>query len=164
MSTRVKNIKGYTLLEVIVSIMILAALASVALPKYNLSKERVITSEAMELLPVLLGAQRRYCLENDVYATSTDLSSSNNTVNPLDISVPPSTSKNFKLPVSAPAPGSKCTDSGVIVASIQRDSTGDFTYTLNIDNTGVITCTGGSNGVCAKVGCNKTIGVNTNRC
>lgn len=112
------NAKGFSLMELMVVILIIAALASMALPSYNTSVERVKVSEGVHILTALLGAQNRFALENGG-AFSGNLAA-------LDIDVV--ASDNFNIPtVSAVDP----------IARIQRN---DGTYTLTITQTGTLNC------------------------
>ncbi len=124
--------RGFTIIEIIIVVVMLGILASVAIPKVLAPQERVIASEATQNLTDLLGAQKRYALENSGSYSVGDCSA-------LDISIPASV--NFSPPscLNNTAPG--------YVATIQR-KTG--VYTLGIDDTGVITC-GPSAAACAGV-------------
>jgi len=127
-----KKAGGFTLVELIVTIMIIGAVTSVALPSYTTHIERVRASEGAQILTALLAAQSRYQIENNIYAGgggTTDLT-------PLDISVP--ASANFNLPTII--------NNAAELAKIVRTTNA---YTLCINSTGVITCNGTA-GVCSQ--------------
>ena len=131
--------KAFTLMEIIIVVVILGILAGIALPKVVGPHERMISSEGMNILTVLLGAQKNYAAEHsNAYAAGDP-----NTV--LDITIP--TSTHFDAPTVANANP---------IASIKRD---DGTYTLNIDDDGVIWCAGAG---CAAIHCTRGAGSQCN--
>lgn len=121
------NCKAFTLMEVMITIIIIGVLATVALPSYSTHVERVKASEGVGLLTSLLAAQERYRLENTVYTT---------VMANLDLDIP--NSANFNLPPNL-------FNSAARVATLARS---DGTYTLCINSTGVISCSGVAN-ICA---------------
>ena len=136
--TRLIKTSAFSLSEMVVVIMIIGVLASIALPRYQVTVERVRSSEGVNILTALLGAQKRYATENGGLYTGT--------LSNLDVTPPPSTpANNFDDPtVSAISP----------LASIHRKNgpSGIDDYTLQISDTGVITCFGGGGGICTKMG------------
>lgn len=119
--------KGFSLMEVLVVIIIVSVVASLALPSFSTHVERVRASEGAQFLTVLLAAQERYRLDNNVYATD---------VANVDVDLP--NASNFTLPPNF-------FNSAARVASIVRS---DGAYTLCINSTGVISCSGSAN-ICA---------------
>lgn len=131
---RNKKNNGYTLIEVIVTMIVLGVIASLAIPNYIVSVERTKASEGAQMLEALLNAQRRHSIENDGdYATDTAQ---------LDISFTVGT-KNFNDP--------KVDSNGARLAEIER-STGQ--YVLYINDDGVISCEEAATNLCPKLGCN----------
>ena len=78
---KIKNRKGFTLLELLVVVLIIGILAAIALPKYQLATDKAKYTQAMTLLVSINEAQKRYALANGSYTT--------NFYN-LDIEIPPS--------------------------------------------------------------------------
>src|SRR5262249_24930446 len=64
------QVKGFTLIELILVVVILGVLAAIAIPKVTGPNEQIRSSEGQQILSVLLGAQKRYNLENGSYATA----------------------------------------------------------------------------------------------
>jgi prepilin-type N-terminal cleavage/methylation domain-containing protein len=71
--------RGFTLLELIVVVLVIAILASVALPLYTKSIEKSRMSEAKNILGALRQAEAMYYLQNGKYT---------NILSDLDSSVP----------------------------------------------------------------------------
>ncbi len=108
--------KGFTLTEIIITIVILGFMASLALPRYFIQQESVKVSEGVSLAGLYFDAQQRYFLDHSAYTANCAL---------LDIAVTP---KFFNAPT--------CAASGSIV-SIQR--TGGA-YTITVSSAGVYAC------------------------
>ena len=124
-----KNLSGFTLIEIIITIIIIGAIAGAALPRFTGTVERVKVAEGKQILLSLLNAQKVYYLENSQYATDID---------DLDIEI--LTSPNFDI-----------TTIGVNndpdkVATINRIGE---TYTLFIKSDGSFDCDGSG---CTQIG------------
>lgn len=131
-----KRNNGFTLVEIVIVVVILGILAALALPKVTGPNESIISSEGRQTLITLLGAQQRYFLENGAYSASTAS---------LDVTIPAST--YFNAPAVA--------NDAAALASVARSNT--HTYTLSINSTGTITCSGAG---CAAAKCTKGGGGN----
>ncbi|MBF0384379.1 MAG: prepilin-type N-terminal cleavage/methylation domain-containing protein [Candidatus Omnitrophica bacterium] len=59
--------KAFTLMEILITVIIVGVLASVAIPRYVSTVERVRAMEGINLLKQLLGAQKIYRMENGIY-------------------------------------------------------------------------------------------------
>ncbi|HBG61845.1 MAG: hypothetical protein A2Y03_04310 [Omnitrophica WOR_2 bacterium GWF2_38_59] len=133
---------GFTLTEIIVTVVVIGTLAGLTLPKITNQVEKVKSGEGTRILQALLDAQRIYEFENGAYAD--DLAD-------LDVEI------------SAPDNFDALTDANIStanpVASITR--TGD--YTLTIDTDGTIKCINEVTvGICTRMGCNRGGGTECN--
>ena len=64
---------GFTLLELMMVVIIMAILASIALPQYLRTSERARAAEAIQMLGAMRTTQTRYyALNNENYATKAD--------------------------------------------------------------------------------------------
>ncbi|MDP8211684.1 MAG: prepilin-type N-terminal cleavage/methylation domain-containing protein [Candidatus Zapsychrus exili] len=113
------NKKGFTLIEIIIVIIIVGAIAGLALPRFGLTFEKIKSQEGVQILTSVYNAQKIYYVENGAYATS---------MGSLDITVP--TPQHFAAPVPRNNPSST-------VVRIDR-STG--AYRLIISYLGTINC------------------------
>ncbi len=62
------NNKGYTLMEVLVTVLLIGILSAIALPQYTKIVERQKGSEIIQVLAALGQSQERYFAVNEVYA------------------------------------------------------------------------------------------------
>jgi prepilin-type N-terminal cleavage/methylation domain-containing protein len=128
------NKSAFTLLEIVITVVILSFLISMALPRYLITLEKTKTAEAMNILTALKDAQILYKYENGAYTA---------TPGDLDVTIP--TPANFNDPTVATADP---------IASIQRKTGAPYDYTLTIDANGAIKCAEVSPaGICVNVGC-----------
>ena len=128
--------RAFTLTELIIVLVIIGVLASIALPRYQVTIEKMRSAEGVNILTALLGAQKRYAAENDGDYTSNR--------GDLDVTIP--ASANFNAPtVSASNPIAR-------IRRIDSATSGIDDYTLRITDTGTISCSGGGGGICGKMG------------
>lgn len=139
--------KGFTLMETMVTIVIIGILSSVAVPKFSFVIEKTRSAEGIQTLTALRGAQELYFQENGVYATD---------LNQLDIDLV--NIQNFA------ALGNADIDSDPAAIAQTTRNDGTYTYIFTIDNTGTIFCAdnGSPANTCSKLGC--TGGVGSDEC
>jgi len=126
--------KGFTLLELIVVVIIIAILASIALPQYIKVAEKARLAEGTHLLGLLRSSQIRYKAENDAYATD---------MTKLDADYVPNPPNYFTVESPTIA-----TEIAKVKRNTNKRSVGE--YTLTITEGGTIACT--PTAECAKVG------------
>lgn len=114
---------GFTLLEVIIVIIIMAILATFGIARFTRSIENQKAKQGVKLLYDLYSAQKRYFIDNGAYASNFAQIAAN------DISV-----KN------PPFPGYTLTLPGTSTALAEFTRTSD-PYTLTINDNGIISCT-----------------------
>lgn len=133
---------GFTVMETIITCVMLGILAAVAIPKVLGPTEFIRSKEGRDTLVALLGSQKRFSLDNGgAYAA--------NFAN-LDIAAgfPASTIFNAPLANNPGGPG--------IVGSVARNN---GSYTLFITDTGIITCDViPATAACNAIFCNKGAG------
>ena len=92
--------KGFTLLEVMVVSVILGILATIALPVYNTSRERIFDNQAKADLKLMWSAEKNYYLDMQYYYPSTgsitDLVTINNA---LTMDLPANVNKRWNYSV-----------------------------------------------------------------
>src|ERR1041385_710382 len=79
---------GFTLIEIIITIVILGILAAVAIPRLMSPNERAIAAEGKHILLAVLMGENHYFSDHHVYTTN---------LSDLDVTIP--TSANFCAPV-----------------------------------------------------------------
>lgn len=72
-----RRIAGFTLIELMIAMVIIALLAAVALPSYNSYIRKGRRAEGQSLLQAAQLAQEKYRINSENYAGSADLTSSN---------------------------------------------------------------------------------------
>lgn len=134
MGTIKVNNRGFTMTEIVVSIIILGILVSMALPRYTFVAEKMRSGEAISILDALKNAQIRYRYETGAFTSN---------INDLDLSLP--------IPSSFSFPSVANTDP---IALIQRNDPNTYHYILGINEDGTITCdiNGSPPDTCTKLG------------
>jgi len=123
-NTIFRSRSGFSMVEIVVVMIIVGVLLGVALPNFNIIIEKFRASEGEQIVISILGAQKRYFLENDQYASNIDW---------LDIEVRPS--DKFSQPTAIDPGGG-----GGYVGSIRRDIS--IPYFLWVHSDGRIFCYG----------------------
>ena len=132
-----KNKAGFTLSEIITVIIIVGIMASLALPRFTGTFERMRAAEGVQILTALLSAQKTYRFERGAYATDPTV---------LDVTI--DRSSNFIIPPSVANPADPVAN---WIARIRRS--GGNGYWLQINENGTITCANaGGSPSCAQAG------------
>lgn len=90
---------GFTLIELMIAVAVVAILAAIAIPSYNRYVLRSNRSAAESVMMDIASAQERYMIDNRSYAASTTA---------LGYTLPDTVSSNYKIdtaPVAGPPPG-----------------------------------------------------------
>ena len=72
MRKKVKNKKGFTLIEILVVVLIIGILTAIAFPKYQKAVAKTRYAELKNLTNSIYYAQKRYYLANETYADTFD--------------------------------------------------------------------------------------------
>ena len=119
---------GFTLVEIIVALIIIAAFCGLALPRYYLMVEKMRAKEGENLLLSMYASQKRYELDTGNFAVNLDN---------LDIDLRPSEYfESFAVSADPLA---------------QIDRIGGL-YRLKIDGSATISCSNDINNWCARLG------------
>ena len=117
MNMRKKN-KGFTLLEVVITLLIVAIIASFAYPAYRKNVLKTNRSDAKTKLLEVMQREERYYSEKNTYATDLTL---------LGYSASPVLSDNSLYSVSAAAGNNDITSQVILTAAPQGKQTQDTT-------------------------------------
>lgn len=129
--------KGFTLMEITITVVILGTILSFAVPSFLNAMEKNMSVEATSTLITLLGAERRWFLDNGGAFT--------NNISNLDVILP--VLNNFCAPVLSTV--------NPIVSIGRKSNAGSclaIQYTLAITSAGVVSCTNGTSTICGKLG------------
>ncbi len=130
--TKQSSFRGFTLLEIVITVIVIGVIAGLAYPRYMVTVEKMRAAEGVNTLMTLLAAQKRYAMENEgAYCNGVSCS--------LDVDIPVSTI--FDAPSISNDPG--------FLAQVQRIPA---QYKLNISESGVIGCVPGILDICAQLG------------
>ena len=117
--------RGYTLYELLFTIIIIGVIVSIALPRYTASIEKMRSAEGVQTLTAILNAEKMFYIDNN-HTYTTD-------INQLDVEIP--NSSIFSTP--------ELQDDPTALATVRRNDPNNAYY-LTIDENGIITCTGDS--------------------
>ena len=119
-----KRSLGFTLVEILVVLTIVAGLTAVALPRYFQTLERFRAKEAESTLKALYGAEKRFFIENSAYTSD---------ATQLDVS--PQASQYFNAPIVGDV---NIGIGGVRTVSTIARNNGAYNLGIREDNAGII--------------------------
>lgn len=131
--------KGFTLLELMIVVVVIAILAAIGLPQFFRVAERGRAAEGVNALGALRSAQIRHVAETGSTTDNAD---------DLDVDMAAGDLKYFDT-IGLTAGVNTRTTPGAIIASVTRDAGVDnpyAAYTLSITGGGDITCAGDAAG------------------
>jgi len=128
MAARRRASRGFTLIEVMITVAIVAILASIALPSYRDYVLRGQLVDATNLLSAGRANMERYFQDNRTYASVTSGSTTFYPPCDTNIAVASRTQGSFVLTCTSDANGYTLTATG-------SGATNGFTYTVNTTNT-----------------------------
>ena len=140
------NHRGFTLLELAMTIAIIGVIAAFALPKISVSVRKINNQEAMVVLYALYEAQVDYKRETGSYASAkADLGITGSD----DDLVVEASLKEFKDLTVAASDTLACDGTGTSLAKLTAI---DDAYTLHVKADGSIVCTPCDGSLCKKMG------------
>jgi len=83
---------GYTLIELLITVIIIGILVGIALPGYNKIKERALDKEAKVNLKLIQTAEKIHSMDLGAYYTSGDIANLNQE---LKLNIPSGASRNW---------------------------------------------------------------------
>ena len=122
------SLMGFTLLEIMITVVIVGVLAALAIPSYWGALERSRQREAVVNLGLLLDSQKRYYLEYDPGSYTTDFAD-------LDMDDPTPNAKYFSYTLGATA-AAVATATRLTTENAVNANYGDYNITVN--ETGVM--------------------------
>lgn len=123
------RVKGFTLIEMLIVVVIIAILAAIALPSYRQYGVRAHRTDAQRALMDLAGRQERYYYSNNAYADSLNELAANSSIGGTYYTVSVASASSTDFTVTATAVGTQ-----------KRDD--DLCQTLSLDRAGVQQSTG----------------------
>lgn len=94
--------KGFTLFETVVAILIIAIVATLAIPQYNKTKERIYDEQASADLKIIQMAEKGYHIDmGNYYPSDSSVSDIPTINNNLKLNLPASSSRNWNYTVTS---------------------------------------------------------------
>lgn len=116
---------GFTLIELMIAVAVVAILAVIAIPSYNRYVLRSNRAAAESVMMDMASAQERYMIDNRSYAASTAA---------LGYTLPDTVSSNYKIdtaPVAGPPPGFTVTATPIGTVQVGDTWCNVLTYSSN---------------------------------
>lgn len=82
------KIRGFTITELLIAVVIIAVLAALTIPRFSGNKERAIAAEAVGMLSAIRQAEAAWRLDNSTYTADLD---------DLDVDTSPSTKFSYTI-------------------------------------------------------------------
>ncbi|MGE5279650.1 MAG: type IV pilin protein [Deltaproteobacteria bacterium] len=122
---------GFTLIEMLITVVVLGILATIALPRYVRIVERSRSAEARNALGVIRDAELAYFMENNVFTAS---------VADLNVPLPTACNATYYFAYSIVTAATDFTASAARCTAGQggREPAGAFTYTLTLNRAGTM--------------------------
>lgn len=125
---QINNHKGFSLIEIIITIAIIAILTAIAYPLYDNHKRKSKRSDAHTTLSRIAQAQERFFTDNDAYATTVTA------LRGIDSDI--SEHSFYKITVECTLADPTCTTGFLLVATPVGDQASDPCYALTLSSTG----------------------------
>jgi type IV pilus assembly protein PilE len=119
------KLRGFTLIELMITVAVVGILATIALPAYTRYVARAKIVEAMTALGDYRIKMEQYFQDNRNYGAPTSA---------CPVAVSASAYFNFSCAVGSASPAVAYTATATSVAGALGASTGDYTYTINESN------------------------------
>lgn len=135
--------RGFTLVELMIVVVIIAILAAIAIPTYGRYAYRAHRVDGQELLLRIANAQERYYATNNHYGSLSD----------VGYTAPVTSEKGYYVARSDVASGSTSAQAFTAIADPQNGQANDLCGPLSINNAGVrnpgpASASSNSNGSC----------------
>jgi prepilin-type N-terminal cleavage/methylation domain-containing protein len=124
--SRIRNRRGFTLVELAVVIVIIGVLAAFGVPKFLTSVEKSKAAEAYNYLSAIQSSQERYLAQNGIYASQ---------ISSLDVTLP----NPQYFSVGAVTPTASTTGAPDWTCTLTRNSNSSYQYTVTWTSNGFIT-------------------------
>jgi len=116
--------KGFTLVELMIVVAIIAILAGIGFPSYQQYMRETRRSDAYAALARMADLQERFYLQNKTYTTDiTQLGGANSAEAYYSLSVPAADSNTYTLQADAVAGGPQASDAGCTTMNLNQAGT-----------------------------------------
>lgn len=130
--------KGFTLVELIITVIIVGILAAFAMPQFAVTKERTLDKDAQANLKLIQAGEKIYRMENAFYYPNSGTAATSDINTNLRLAIPEGASHSWSYSSDATNPGQ---------AVATRNKTGGRFWTLPVAND-LPTCANGGSDNC----------------